>query len=189
MIQENVDLQFADQDTGVRASISNARVYRLPFSLQVTERAAATTFWETLTVTGYAHGKPVFKDYTFYYCPDFAKNAVNPDFSAGGIEKPEEPGGVERPVYVRSARQLNGLARATYYWNERGGGRKIQFLQELDINFGTYTGGTKRYCGVAYDLMDTSQSNSYRNKPIGWPNEVVSGSHLVNNFRDRKSVV
>lgn len=45
---------------------------------------------------------------------------------------PQEPGGSERPVYVRSARQLNGMSRSTYYWNLRGGGQQIQFVQETD---------------------------------------------------------
>lgn len=61
------------------------------------------------------------KNEIFYYCPDFARNAVNPE---PGVKSslPEEPGGSERPVYVRSARQLNGMSRSTYYWNLRGGG-------------------------------------------------------------------
>ena len=34
---------------------------------------------------------------------------------------------------------------------------QIHFKQETDIDFAAYT---KKYCGVTYDLMDTSSSNS-----------------------------
>ena len=124
----------------------------------------------------------MFENETFYYCPDFAKNAVNPDVNTTPT-RPAEPGGESNPVYIRSARQLNGLSRSPYYWNPTGGfTQKIHFLQETDVNFGTYT---KNYCGITYDLMDTSTSNAYRNQPIGYPNDGGSGRPvIVNNFRN-----
>ena len=126
--------------------IQNAKLYRLPFDLQINKRESAYTFWETLTITGYGpeSSDPVVKNEIFYYCPDFARNAVNPE---PGVKSdlPQEPGGSERPVYVRSARQLNGMSRSTYYWNLRGGGQQIQFVQETDLNYQLYT---KNYCGV-----------------------------------------
>ena len=168
---------------GQTVEIQNAKLYRLPFDLQINKREAAYTFWETLTVTGYGpdSGDPVVKNETFYYCPDFARNAVNPE---PGVKSnlPQEPGGPERPVYVRSARQLNGMSRSTYYWNLRGGGTQIQFVQETDLDYQLYT---KRYCGVTYDLMDTSEGNPYKNQPIGTPNVRTAGGDMeAHNFRN-----
>lgn len=168
---------------GQTVEIQNAKLYRLPFDLQINKREAAYTFWETLTVTGYGpdSSDPVVKNETFYYCPDFARNAVNPE---PGVKSnlPQEPGGPERPVYVRSARQLNGMSRSTYYWNLRGGGTQIQFVQETDLDYQLYT---KRYCGVTYDLMDTSEGNPYKNQPIGTPNVRTAGGDMeAHNFRN-----
>lgn len=96
------------ESNGQTVEIQNAKLYRLPFNLQINKRESAYTFWETLTITGYGpeSSEPVVKNETFYYCPDFARNAVNPE---PGVKSnlPQEPGGSERPVYVRSARQLN----------------------------------------------------------------------------------
>ena len=168
---------------GQTVEIQNAKLYRLPFDLQINKREAAYTFWETLTVTGYGpdSGDPVVKNETFYYCPDFARNAVNPE---PGVKSnlPQEPGGPERPVYVRSARQLNGMSRSTYYWNLRGGGTQIQFVQETDLDYQLYT---KHYCGVTYNLMDTSEGNPYKNQPIGTPNVRTAGGDMeAHNFRN-----
>lgn len=168
---------------GQTVEIQNAKLYRLPFDLQINKREAAYTFWETLTVTGYGpdSSDPVVKNETFYYCPDFARNAVNPE---PGVKSnlPQEPGGPERPVYVRSARQINGMSRSTYYWNLRGGGTQIQFVQETDLDYQLYT---KRYCGVTYDLMDTSEGNPYKNQPIGTPNVRTAGGDMeAHNFRN-----
>ena len=168
---------------GQTVEIQNAKLYRLPFDLQINKRESAYTFWETLTVTGYGpdSSDPVVKNETFYYCPDFARNAVNPE---PGVKSnlPQEPGGPERPVYVRSARQLNGMSRSTYYWNLRGGGTQIQFVQETDLDYQLYT---KRYCGVTYDLMDTSEGNPYKNQPIGTPNVKTAGGDMeAHNFRN-----
>lgn len=168
---------------GQTVEIQNAKLYRLPFDLQINKREAAYTFWETLTVTGYGpdSSDPVVKNETFYYCPDFARNAVNPE---PGVKSnlPQEPGGPERPVYVRSARQLNGMSRSTYYWNLRGGGTQIQFVQETDLDYQLYT---KHYCGVTYDLMDTSEGNPYKNQPIGTPNVKTAGGDMeAHNFRN-----
>ena len=167
---------------GQMVEIQNAKLYRLPFDLQINKRESAYTFWETLTITGYGpeSSDPVVKNEIFYYCPDFARNAVNPE---PGVKSslPEEPGGSERPVYVRSARQLNGMSRSTYYWNLRGGGQQIQFVQETDLNYQLYT---KNYCGVTYNLMDTSESNPYKNQPIGTPNVKKGNSFEAWNFRN-----
>lgn len=190
LILENVSLQFKDMSgTGgsgrAETTISNAKMYRLPFDLQVTTRTAAKTFWETLTVTGYStltdsNGKniEVFKDNVFYYCPDFAKNAVNPD-GGSSTSKPSEPGGEASPIYVRSARQLNALSRSIYYWNQNveHGGVNLYFKQETDIDFGKYV---KTYCGQPFNLMDTSDSNPYKNLPIGTPNKTTDDTRPSN---------
>ena len=178
LLLENADLKFTSQtgSSGQETTISNAKVYRLPFAMQITARTSASSFWEKLTVTGYSSitGKAVFSDTSFYYCPDFAKNAVNA--YDGNPTKPDEPGGDGSPVYVRSPRQLNGLSRSTYYWNTSKGGQRIQFIQEVDLDYGKYT---TNYCGVTYNLMDTSSGNEYRNQPIGRP-----GSSTGNNFQN-----
>ena len=190
LILENVSLQFKDMSgTGgsgrAETTISNAKMYRLPFDLQVTTRTAAKTFWETLTVTGYSTvidstGKniEVFKDNVFYYCPDFAKNAVNPD-GGSNTSEPAQPGGEEKPIYVRSARQLNALSRSIYYWNQNveHGGVNLYFKQETDIDFGKYV---KTYCGQPFNLMDTSDSNPYKNLPIGTPNKTTDDTRPSN---------
>ncbi len=202
LLLENVSLQFKDYSvdengTGyAETTISNAKMYRLPFDLQVTTRTAAKTFWETLTITGYSASTKakVIDNAVFYYCPDFAKNAVNP--VGGSTTKPTEPGLGEQPkdtpIYVRSARQLNALSRSVYYWNQHveHGGKKLYFLQETDIDFGTYarywiddkTSFTS-YCGQTFDLMDTSKTNPYRNVPIGTPNK-TSDSSRPSNFQN-----
>lgn len=54
-------------------------------------------------------------------------------------------------------------------------------MQETDINFGTYV---TNYCGVTYNLMDTSADNIYRNEPIGRPNDKVNQDKLADNFRN-----
>lgn len=202
LLLENVSLQFKDysvNENGVgyaETTISNAKMYRLPFDLQVTTRTAADTFWETLTITGYSASTKakVIDKAVFYYCPDFAKNAVNP--VGGSTTKPTEPGSGKQPedtpIYVRSARQLNALSRSIYYWNQNvdNGGKKLYFLQETDIDFGTYarywnddkTSFTS-YCGQTFDLMDTSKTNPYRNVPIGTPNK-TSDSSRPSNFQN-----
>ena len=181
-IAQNINLTFSDSKGSI--TISNANVYRLPFALQINDRLAADTFWEKLVITGYADDvggakKTVIDKQTFYYCPDFAKNAVNPQ---GGVTvAPAEPSGEDSPVYVRSARQFNGLSRSSYYWNTFYGTQKY-FLQETDIDFSTYT---KQYCGKEYNLMDTSRSNPYRNLPIGRQNIDKNGQRWqTNNFQN-----
>ncbi len=180
-LTDGVHLTFTKGSGSV--TITNAKVYQLPFALQVTDRFAAKTFWETLTLQdGYVGGHRVFTSYTFYYCPDFAKNAVNPAEEGKIPAKPAEPAA----LYVRSARQLNGLGRSTYYWNTTAAGNllDVTFLQETDVDFGLYTGGTGRYCGEVYDLMDTSRGNPYRNKPIGRTNN-QAGKNFRNTYDGR----
>ena len=199
LLLENVSLQFKDysvNENGVgyaETTISNAKMYRLPFNLQVTTRTAAYTFWETLTITGYSASTKakVIDKAVFYYCPDFAKNAVNP--VGGSTTKPTEPGSGKQPedtpIYVRSARQLNALSRSIYYWNQNvdNGGKKLYFKQETDIDFGTYARywnedgtSTTSYCGQTFDLMDTSEKNIYRNVPIGTPNKTNDPTRASN---------
>ena len=179
---DNAELKFENKDGagGQETTISNAKVYRLPFALQITDRITASSFWETLKITGISAvtHQAVFEDQLFYYCPDFAKNAINP---AQGVDYTlTEPGGDGMPVYVRSPRQLNGLSRSTYYWNTKNGGaERVQFIQETDLEYDEYT---KSYCGVKYDLMNTDSSNDYRNQPIGRPN--TDNGATVNNFRN-----
>ena len=175
LLESGASLRFTNAGyPGQTYTLSNAWVYQLPFSLQVTGRTKAVRFYDRLVMTGTdAGGRTAFENYSFYYCPDFAKNAVNPGLTGGDAYPSSEPGGSEsNPVYIRSARQLNLLGRTPYYWNTNQGGSTFYYLQELDIDFGHYT---TAYCGVSYNLSDTSQSNPYRNMPIGCPSNSAGG--------------
>lgn len=166
LIAENKTIQFKKGD--LTYSISNARVYQLPFNLQMTKRYKANRFYDRIDVTGMVGNFKAMNNYVFYYCPDFAKNAINPDALNPSIsaDYPADPRGESNPVYVRSARQLNALGYAPYYWNPTNGSRSFYFKQETDIDFSAYT---KNYCGRTYNLMDTGVTNLYRNRPIGLP--------------------
>lgn len=191
LLGEDVSLTFVSKgESGkeIEYTISNCYIFRLPFKLQMADRQTAARFYDQLKVTGYVGDNEVFTDYTFYYCPDFAKNAINPSLSEKDAVLPADPDSVKKEyVYVRSARQLNALGRNQYYWNvSKSTGedksREFGFKQETDIDFGKYAADTKTYCGVPFDLMDTSASNPYRNVPIGRPN-VGSDLLVANNFR------
>lgn len=79
-------------------------------------------------------------DYTFFYDCHFAKTAGNPSAGRSIARRPER----NSEVYVRSARQFNAIGRYPYYWN-KDTNRKYSFIQEMDLNFSTYT---TDYCGV-----------------------------------------
>ena len=55
------------------------------------DRQTAARFYDQLKVTGYVGDNEVFTDYTFYYCPDFAKNAINPSLSEKDAVLPGGP--------------------------------------------------------------------------------------------------
>jgi len=168
-------------------SVSGMYLYQLPYELQCTARTGVDNFYDRFVVhSGYAKGNdaegatPVIggtqasEGLNFFYCPHFAKTAVNP-----GTEGSDEST-LLNPEYVsiRSARQLNALGRNSYYWNDKQGmAAGMEFLQENDINFGTYV---KQYCGHAFDLMDTSEDNPVRNVPIGVPD----ARNTVGQFRN-----
>ena len=183
-IDNNATLEFTNTKDNSSYTVTGCKIFQLPFSLQLTQRANAARFYNKLTVTGYINGEAKFENYTFFYCPDFAKNAINPDISVKDAQCPADPTGENDPVYVRSARQLNALGRAPYYWNTKNGGTYFYFMQETDINFGTYV---KTYCGKYFNLMDTSEDFDYRNQPIGRPQALKvsgpSGTFVPSNFR------
>ncbi|WP_304509187.1 GLUG motif-containing protein [Anaerotignum sp.] len=189
-ITDRVSLQFSNTVDGSKYTISNAKVFQLPFSLQMTDRNTAARFYDRLTITGYVNNLASFENYTFFYCPDFAKNAINPDISSTAAATPKNPTGEERPISVRSPRHMNALARAAYYWNTTkwtdSTDTRYYFRQENDIDFAVYT---KNYCGISYDLMDTSSGNAYRNRPIGRPNsqpftDPNGDTYTPSNFRN-----
>ncbi|NLU25170.1 MAG: prepilin-type N-terminal cleavage/methylation domain-containing protein [Clostridiales bacterium] len=157
------NLTFTDS-TDSKFTVDYIYIYQLPLALQETARDITASFYDTLILSCYAKGKeePVAANYTFYYCPHFAKNAINPGIRENTASRPDDPS----DIYVRSARQLNALGRFYYYWNTQnnGMGAKFNFGQEIDINFSAYT---KEYCGETFDLTDTNADNIYRNRPIG----------------------
>lgn len=155
--------------------VAGMYLYQLPYELQCTERYHVENFYDRLVLKNgiiydadpYASDIVVIEELTFFYCPHFAKTAVNPnltsnsDLSKVTLPNPEN-------VAVRSARQLNSLGRYQYYWNTKGGNEtKITFIQETDVNFGTYAGVEKEYCGEIFNLLAFDQP--YSNRPIGDP--------------------
>lgn len=151
-------------------TIAGLYLYQLPYELQASDRSYVNKFYDRLVISNGCTDDEdpetppvvVLKDtFTFYYCPHFARTAVNPAFAEKRSPiNPEE-------VYIRSAKQLNALGRFTYYWNTGlGYSDKINFVQETDISFSDYV---DTYCGLSFDLMDTSTSNPVRNRPIGQP--------------------
>ena len=167
-------------------SMNGMYIYQLPYDLQTTDRYGIANFYDRLVIRdAKAKGSDtiVIDDMTFFYCPHFAKTAVNLADREGQVLEGElvsyEPQTNPTNVFVRSARQLNALGRFPYYWNDKGtttvdggaGRQDLVFLQETDINFSTYaTGhanGEKLYCGQEFDL--TKFGTEYANQPIGQP--------------------
>lgn len=175
LISRKVSVDFKLKGTDITYAVSNANVFRLPFDLQMTNRSDVQNFYDELKITeGSTNGNKVIENYTFYYCPDFAKNAINPNLNDSTATRPADPDsrpGVNSPtpyIFVRSARQFNGLGRSFYYWNILNNkDREFYFLQEIDLDFKAYK---TNYCGVDINLMDTRNSNPYRNRPIGMTN-------------------
>lgn len=153
--------------TGESFLVNGMYLYQLPYDLQCTDRYGIDNFYDRFVIKDViAKGstKIVIDEMSFFYCPHFAKTAVNPDLNSLA----ETPTSIWNPQYVsvRSARQLNALGRYPYYWNARGGNNtEMYFIQETDINFSSYTNGTKLYCGQDFDLL--AFKTEYANKPIG----------------------
>ncbi len=142
-------------------TISALYIFELPFELQE-ERTGAKNSYNNLKIQGYEEGNAdAAFSYEYYYCPHFARSVVGPD-----VNKNEAGQTDLSDMYVRTARQLNALGRYYYYWNTTNSGRneKFTFHQELDLDFKNYT---TTYCGVTFNLMDTTEDNAYRNRPIG----------------------
>ncbi len=187
LLAKPANVTFTHTD-GDELTVSYLYLYQLPFALQQTNRDVKGSFFDELVVTdGYADGQspegtPALEAYTFYYNPHFSKNAINPN-----PEDPDAQINFNDPstIYVRSARQINDLGRYFYYWNPSNSGLSVvTFLQETDINFSSYV---QTYCGVTFNLMDTSASNPYRNKPIGRSGaeaEEDHGNYYSDNFQN-----
>ena len=152
-------------------SISGMYLYQLPYGLQCTARSNVDNFYDRFVVyKGYAKGSdgegatPILggndmsTGLTFFYCPHFAKTAINPGTNTNDLANPAT-------VYVRSARQLNALGRYNYYWNKKQGmSDKLYFKQETDINFSKYT---TEYCGEDFRMLE--EDSPVKNQPIGNP--------------------
>lgn len=165
-------------------SISGMYLYQLPYSLQCTARSGVDNFYDRIIIyNGFAKGNdtaPVLggasaeEGVSFFYCPHFAKTAINPN------TKHADQTTVDNPpyVYVRSARQLNALGRNRYYWNDKQGYTgKINYVQETDINFSSYTNGTKQYCGKPFDLTD--MDGPVKNVVIGLSDNATNGNYAA----------
>jgi len=175
------DVFYESMDVKDSFSVSGMYLYQLPYDLQCPDRNAPngnrngiTSFYDKLVVyAGYADSTLVIGSdaidasaKTFYYCPHFAKTAMNPDTTIDLANPPF--------IYLRSARQLNALGRHPYYWNAKRGynsNLKVYFKQESDINFGTYT---ETYCGNNYEML--VEGNAVANVPIGVTNEWFTDS-------------
>ena len=171
---QSLPLSAIDRDSGAvigKFSVKYLYIFQLPFELQETNRDASFAFYDMAVISGYAKGDTgayAFENYKFYYCPHFAKNAINPDVNATDPGRPKYP--EELVAYVRSPRQLNALGRYCYYWsranNSSQSAYRLKFTQEIDLNYPQYT---RTYCGRTFNLTDISASNTYRNRPIGRP--------------------
>ena len=170
---------YTDETVKDAYTTSGMYLYQLPYDLQCTDRYNVQNFYDRLILKkGYAvgnvkEGAEVINDEAFFYCPHFAKTAVNPGIETIGNQKLDNPS----RVAIRSARQLNALGRTPYYWNKKGGlTTKMSFEQEVDINFSTYGSFNrngiyeKTYCGKEFNLLAFDQE--YSNRPIGeWSEE------------------
>ena len=162
---------------------SGMYLYQLPYDLQCTDRYNVQNFYDRLVIDkAYAvgnvkEGAEVIENEAFFYCPHFAKTAVNPGIMTINPENDNQTLENPRRVAIRSARQLNALGRTPYYWNKKGGlDTKMSFEQEVDINFSTYGSFNrngiyeKTYCGKEFNLLAFDQE--YSNRPIGeWSEE------------------
>lgn len=195
--QKEVVFEACDNDGNVLIGegadtfkVAGMYLYQLPYELQCTERSGVNNFYDRLVLNNgviydsdpYAEDIIVVDDLTFFYCPHFAKTAINPnlsrneDLSVVTLTNPVE-------VAVRSARQLNALGRFSYYWNTRlGYEENLSFVQETDINFGTYV---KEYCGKEFNLLAFDQP--YSNQPIGELEQNEDGYGSFMNDYDGKS--
>ena len=176
--EDNYSADYTGRTVRDIFTISGMYLYQLPFDLQCTNRYGVENFYDKFTVNNaYAKGNketPVIDGLSFFYSPHFAKTAVNPGVGSDTVTSLPNPD----TVHVRSARQLNALGRVPYYWNKEGGlDDTMSFVQEVDINFGTYV---KNYCGEPYDLMDTSQP--YANQPIGMPDLTGTYKQFRNSY-------
>lgn len=183
-------------------SVNGMYIYQLPYDLQTTDRYAIDNFYDRLVIRdAKAKGSDtvVIDDMTFFYCPHFAKTAVNLADTEGQINEfgviTYEPRTNPTNVFVRSARQLNALGRFPYYWNSEGGSGDIVILQETDVNFSTYaTGhknGEKLYCGQEFDL--TKFGTDYANQPIGQPdidsNDSINYQQFKNTYDGQCNII
>ena len=185
----NLDIHtdFSVLEPSDEFSVDGMYLYQLPYDLQLTVRdntadSTIKNFYDEIIIyNGIESGLDIptlggaavtdGENQVFYYCSHFAKNAIN----AGKLgELPANRTAPNNPQtgYVRSARQLNALGRYNTYWNTTNGAYSMKFIQETDINFGTYT---TTYCGQNFNLMDTSSSNALRNQPIGQPAGTTGG--------------
>lgn len=168
----------------VKYVVRNAYIYRLPFDLQEVSRDAASSFYVRLSLTGTKTDDTIaFQDSGFYYCPHFARTAVNPILGETRVaQRPDNP----TVVAVRSARQLNALGRYAYYWNNYNNVnfKPFTFQQETDISFSQYV---TTYCGeefimcAPFNFYKETQSEKdnvkpYANRPIGMPAKYSSSS-------------
>lgn len=166
----------AQGETGISIGMGTGYLYQLPYDLQFTERTSS--FYDRIVFSAAADGKTVINYLACMYNPHFAKAAIT---SVDGKEYHEPTS-----IFVRSARQLNALGRNPYYWTMTGGSdlsQKVSFIQETDINFSTYAGADKMYCGKDFDLQDFTKE--YRNTPIGEP----AGRQFKNAYDGRSNAI
>ena len=166
----------AQGETGISIGMGTGYLYQLPYDLQFTERTSS--FYDRIVFSAAADGKTVINYLACMYNPHFAKAAIT---SVDGKEYHEPTS-----IFVRSARQLNALGRNPYYWDVLGGTENndsVTFIQETDINFSTYAGADKMYCGKDFDLQDFTKE--YRNTPIGEP----AGRQFKNAYDGRSNAI
>ena len=87
------------------------------------------TFYAELTI------KDGAKTYTTYFNPNVALTQVNPVNTKNDVENTEaqKPKKLPEQIFIRSARQLAGVANMSYAWGE-----KCNYVQMLDVDFNKY---------------------------------------------------
>lgn len=173
-----VSLDFELKDSGVSQTVNGVYIYELPFELQGMSAASGNDIEALVRTNGFydllmivsakaqgVNDSHIITGQNFYYCPHFAKMAVN-----NGEEAPNTPS----TISVRSPRQLNALGKNSIYWSNSNG--KINFAQETELDFSNYA--VDEIYGKNYNI-----TSSTINKPIG--DEIQAFQHNYDGQRNR----
>lgn len=134
-------IEIEHRQTGAKEPVmfeDASYIYDLP------DNKIVDSFYNTVTVkqtTKTEDDQSVTTTYTLYYNPDFALTQLNPVFNEKGeIEEEAQINGIPSKIYIRTARHLAAIAENTIYQ-----GSFYNYVQMIDVDFGTYNWGTDGY--------------------------------------------